>query len=426
MNIKNRKRRSSVSAQSIKGNQLSRRHRPDYWIIIISAMLLTTGLVVIYSISPGLAAIRGVGENYYVTKQLLAIGLGIISFIVAATLPLDFWRKMIKPLIVVAILASIIALLTPLNDVYQAHRWLRFGGFSFQVAELIKLTLVLWGAVFLTTQWQNAVLDNFRSTLRPLLIAIGLILIVVAGLQSDLGSAAVMMTILAMMAFVAGVDMKKFALLGLVGLVAVSVFIVSSDYRRERFSTYLNPQSDCQRAGYQACQALIAVGSGGIFGLGLGQSVQAYGYLPEASNDSIFAIMAEKFGFLGVSLVIGLYGVLIARLKRIIERTSNQYHRLMVVGVMAWISSQAIVNIGAMIGLLPLKGITLPLISYGGTSLLFITCALGLVFNISRYTSYSEVEPEKDEKSKQKARGGNDWRGVGRAYNPNLVSRPRH
>src|SRR5690606_9843884 len=144
--------------------------------------------------------------------------------------------------------------------------------------------------------------------------------------------------------------------------------IVSTPYRRDRLMTFLHPERDCLNAGYQACQALIAVGSGGVLGLGLGNSVQAYGYLPEAANDSIFAILAEKFGFLGVVGLLVLLGTFFTRLKRIMERTPDLYTRLLITGVFVWLASQSIINIGAMLGLLPLKGITLPFISYGGTS----------------------------------------------------------
>jgi cell division protein FtsW len=185
--------------------------------------------------------------------------------------------------------------------------------------------------------------------------------------------------------------MKRIMLISAVIAVGTIIAISSSSYRRERVATYLNPSADCQDSGYQACQALIAVGSGGIFGLGLGKSVQAYGYLPEAANDSIFAVLAEKFGFFGVSIVLGIYLWLFGRFRRIILRTPDLYSRLFVVGVLAWISVQSIINIGAMIGLLPLKGITLPFISYGGTSLVFVMAALGAVFNISRYTTFEAI-----------------------------------
>lgn len=157
-------------------------------------------------------------------------------------------------------------------------------------------------------------------------------------------------------------------------------------------------------------------------GLGLGNSVQAYGYVPEASNDSIFAIMAEKFGFIGSILILAIYGGFITRLKKIAEHTADQFSRLLVVGVLAWFSTQAIINIGAMIGLLPLKGITLPLISQGGTSLVFLTLALGVVYQVSRYTSYSKVEPDNERPNTDDS---SDGRRLRRPYNTIGVARPR-
>jgi cell division protein FtsW len=167
------------------------------------------------------------------------------------------------------------------------------------------------------------------------------------------------------------------------------------------------------------------VGSGGIIGMGLGYSVQAYGYVPEASNDSIFAIMAEKFGFIGTVVIMVIYGTFISRLKRIAEHTADMFQRLMVVGVMTWLSVQMIINVGAMVGLLPLKGITLPLISQGGTSLVFLTAALGIVFQISRYTSYSVVEPAYKVNESISTNNSFNGRRLRRPHNAPLVARPR-
>ena len=182
--------------------------------------------------------------------------------------------------------------------------------------------------------------------------------------------------------------MKRIAQIGGIIVIGATLAIMSTSYRRERVMTFLNPEADCQNAGYQACQALIAVGSGGLVGKGLSHGAQAYGYLPEAANDSIFAIMAEKFGFVGVVLLLCLFMALFSRLVRILERAPDNFSRLVVTGVLAWLSTQALINVGAMIGLLPLKGITLPFISSGGTSIIFMLAALGLVFNISRYTTF--------------------------------------
>lgn len=422
-----RPRRRPLSGLSAKagGAAPARRHKPDYWIIILSSLLLVIGLVVVYSISPGLAASQKVSQSYFVTKQIIDVLLGVVAFGLAALIPVEVWRRSIRPLTIAAVLGCLIVLVTPVSEAYPAHRWIRLGGFSFQIAELIKLALLAWTANFLSGQWRAGKLADFNATLKPLLILLAAVGIAVAGLQSDLGSAGVMLAMVGLMIFSIGVPMKKVAIIGGVVLVLGSLAIATSDYRRERLSTFLNPETNCQTSGYQACQALISVGSGGLLGLGLGNSVQAYGYLPEASNDSIFAIMAEKFGFVGTTIIMVIYAALFTRLKRIIERTSDQFSRLLVVGVLAWFSTQAIINIGAMVGLLPLKGITLPLISQGGTSLIFLTAALGLVFQISRYTNYSVIEPKSSIINEATANNSTDGRRLGRAYNSSIVTRPR-
>lgn len=416
---------TSSTNHSLAGES-GRKHKPDYWILILTALLLSVGLVVVYSISPGLAASQHQSQNYFITKQLIDVGLGLAAFAAAAYLPTKLWFRLTVPLVIAALVGSAVVMFTSVDAVYQAHRWIRFGGVSFQVAELIKLAVLVGAAGFLAQQWAKGKLDDFNSTSKPLLILLVVIAFVVAKLQSDLGSAAVIVVMLGMMAFSAGIPMKRVLVFAAAILAIGTLAISTSSYRRERFTTFLNPETNCQDSGYQACQALISVGSGGLMGLGLGHSVQAYGYLPEASDDSIFAIMAEKFGFIGTASIVIIYGLFISRLKKVIERTADQFNRLLVVGVLAWLSTQMIINVGAMIGLLPLKGITLPLISQGGTSLIFLTAALGLVFNISRYTNYDVTEPRSNSAEKPQTGHSLNRRGVGRAYNSSTVARSRY
>lgn len=377
-----------------------RRHKPDYMLVLASALLLAIGLIVVYSISPGLAAQRNLSENYYITKQLTAILIGAVAFLVAANTPLNRLKDIQKPLLIAALVATVIALLLPVTPEYPAHRWIRFGGLSLQSVEIIKTALLVWLALFLTKRIKNNSLDNHNVTFKPLLILLGVIGFVVAVLQSDLGSAAVLVAIVVVMVYLAGVPLKRIAVLGGILIVALTLLILPFGYRRDRVSTFLNPERDCQGSGYQSCQALIAVGSGGLFGKGLAHSGQAYGYVPEAANDSIFAIFAEKFGFLGSTVLISLFTFFFVRLKNIMERAPDMFSRLLVAGILAWLSTQAVINIGAMVGLLPLKGITLPFISYGGTSIIFVLAAVGLAFNISRYTTYG-VNNDLDNQSEE-------------------------
>ncbi len=382
-------------AHSVQG---ARMHKPDYSLLVIMALLLGLGAVTIYAISPGLSVGTGLGENYFSGKQLTAIMLGLTAFTVASFLKINHWKKLAVPVVVAAAIVALVVRLFS-DPVNGAYRWLEVGGLSFQAAELIKLAIVLWFAGYLASVKQRGDLEN-PDTVKMMGIIVLVIVFVVAGLQSDLGSAAVMVAIIGFMSYIVGLPFKKLALISAGVLILLSLAIASSPYRRDRVATFINPTADCQNEGYQACQALITVGSGGMFGKGLGRSVQAYGYLPEAANDSIFAIISEKFGFLGSTTLIGLFLLLFRKLYQITIKAPSDYARLLAGGILAWLSVQMMINIGAMIGLLPLKGITLPLVSYGGTSIIFVMAALGIVFQISKYTEFSIVKATRSEEAK--------------------------
>lgn len=383
----NRKHR--INLVNVPDNQ--RRHRPDYVLLLLCVALIGIGLVVVYAISPGLSAAQHVSENYYVSKQIIAILLGIVAFSVCALMPTKVLSHVRNGLLIAAGVSAVGVQIFG-QQINGAYRWIQVGGFSFQPAELIKFALLFYVAEILATRMRDGQLDNYKKTIKPMMILLAVVGAIVAGLQSDLGSAGVMMIMVAIMSFTAGMRLKRIAMIAAVVLTAGLLAVFTTGYRRDRLTSFLHPTRDCQSSGYQACQALYAVGSGGMFGLGLGKSVQAYGYLPEAANDSIFAIIAEKFGFVGVSIILGLYLALFSRIRRIIERSSGPVDRLVATGILAWLSAQTIINIGAMIGLLPLKGITLPFISYGGTSIMFVMAAAGVVFQISKYTSFVTVK----------------------------------
>jgi len=400
-----------------------RRHRPDYWLVVIALFLVVIGITVVYAISPALAETSGGSGGHYVSRQLLAVGLSIVAFLVTARVPLRTWQRWQTPLLILAAAGTLVALVTPVLPQYPAHRWIRLGGLSLQSVEVLKFALLIWLSSFLATRVRNGTIANTKLTLQPLLVLLVAIGLVVAGIQSDLGSTAVIIAVMGAMAFVAGLPLRKVLTVAAIVIVGTFLAISITPYRRDRLATFLHPTSNCLTTGYQACQALIAVGSGGIHGLGLGHSVQAYGYLPEAQNDSIFAIYAEKFGFIGVAVLLGLFGALFARLRFIAERTHNVFHRLIVVGLLAWLSTQMIINIGAMIGLLPLKGITLPFVSYGGTSVLFVGAALGLVFQISHYTSFNVRNSVRSNGQRNTYESSDDGRRLRRPYHPDLGSR---
>jgi len=383
------RRRTSVHFGELN---LGRKHRPDYVLLILCAVLLAIGLIVVYAIGPALSAANHVSSNYYAGKQLLAIVLSLVAFVITAKIPLQWWRQIYKPLLITAAMATLIALVIPVNPNYPAHRWVRLGSLSFQSVELVKFAALIALAGYLGEGIRRSDFWTNKEALKPLLIALVVTGIFVAGPsalhgQSDLGSMAVLIAMGATMFFIAGVPMRLLARLGGILAIGAVLVIIPVAYRIDRLTNFLHP--NCQTTGYQECQALISVGSGGIVGLGLGSSVQAYGYQPEAANDSIFAIYAEKFGFLGSIILLGVFVAFFVRIKSVAERLSDDFSRLLVVGVLAWFSVQALINIGGMIGMLPLKGITLPFISYGGTSVVFAAAAVGLVFQASQYTSFT-------------------------------------
>lgn len=372
-----------------------RKHKPDYGLVVVVGILLLLGLIIIFAVSPALVQRDGAesllgGEYYYFLRQLIAVCLGIIAFIFMAITPINFWEK-VQPLLVVSAVALSVIILIPGvgQEINGARRWINVGPVSLQPSEFVKLALVFYLASLLSQRIRKDELDDTNKTLKPLLYVTFALAILIAVLQKDLGTMVSVVAITVFMYFMSGAAMRNISIyLGSIGAAAVAAVILFP-HRMERVLTFLNPATDAEGAGYHINQALISIGSGGFFGKGLGRSVQVFGYLPEAANDSIFAIIAEVLGFLGTMVVLVLFGILFMRMMKIMTRLENPYLMLLVAGILGWVLSHTIINIGAMLGLLPLTGITLPFLSLGGTSLVMIMAALGLVFNISRYTSLS-------------------------------------
>lgn len=397
---------------------IARRHRPDMLLLLFLSILLLLGLVVIYAISPALTARMGgenLDQNMFMYRQLVYLGLGSAAFTATALVPISFWTKMQGKLLVGAIILGALPFLlqaTPIglcaND---ACRWIDLGFISFQPAEIMKFALVIFLAGFLAVRSQQGKLNDLHETLIPAGLILLVMAIVVIGLQKDLGTGITIVAIVMTMLFVAGMKAKLLALAVAGCMVLGTVFTLIAPHRIERILTFVQHEDSTSDAmGYHINQALIAVGSGGLTGKGLGQSVQAFGYLPEAANDSIFAILAEKFGFLGTVAVLAVFAALFMRILAIMDHTADPMLRLIVAGVFGWVFSHTVVNIGAMLGIFPLTGITLPFVSFGGTSLLFMLSALGLVFQISRYTNHSKPSDN------QKRGGVYDYRERGRGF----------
>ena len=372
-----------------------RKHRGDRVIVLMTMFLLMAGLIIIYAIGPMRAnflnaAYGGeIAENHFFVKQLINVVLSVVAFVVAFKVPYEKMRKLGKWVLVLGIVLSVAlwALAKAGSGLAKcelgACRWINVGSFgSVQPAEFLKLGLVLYMAQLASARKADGKLNKSDFWL-PAGVFSGLALFFVVVVQKDLGTGVVLVAIMLATIFASGVEMKKFLLvLGAILVAAVGV-TVTSPHRVERVRTFINGEG---ADTYHIENAMIAIGTGGLAGVGVGNSVQATGYLPESINDSVFAVMGETFGFLGLTAVVAIFVVMLTRIMRTAELAATEEQRLVAVGVFAWIAVQMAVNIMAMTGLIPLTGITLPLLSYGGTSMIFVTVALGVSYQLSCYT----------------------------------------
>lgn len=395
-------------------SQLIRRHRPDYQIVIYVGILMLIGLVVLYAISPARVELLNAGgdanldQSHFMQRQLLYLFMGIAAFTAAAAIPLSFWKKHANKLILSSLAACLLlvilgSLQAPLALCSGgACRWFNLGFTTFQPAELLKFSMLIFCAGFLGRKVSKGKVNDISETIVPLVLLVGVSVLFIIGFQKDMGTGLALLGIVGTMLFVAGINKRIGAILvGLVVAVGL-MFILIAPHRIARVTTFLGDDSasDAKGSSYHITQAKIALGTGGVFGLGLGKNVQSFGYLPEAPNDSIFAIMGESFGFLGLMGILIFLSALLMRLLHILDRTSNATFRLLVAGVFGWLATHSLLNIGAMVGIIPLTGITLPLLSFGGSSLLFIMLALGIVFAISRYSVHGKIIGDETDENK--------------------------
>ena len=371
-----------------------RKHKSDRLIAVITFVLMAVGLIVIYAIGPQRANFMNsaygsnYSSNFFFLHQLLSVALSIGAFILAFKFPFDKLKLYSKILVFIGLgLCAALALFSVMGaSIAKCElggcRWFAFGSVSFQPAEFLKLGLVLYLAQ-LASKWKKEGKLESRDFLQPYAIVAVVALFFVVILQKDLGTGLAVVAICLAILYMSGIKLSYFiAVLAIV--FAGGVFaIISSPHRLERMTTF-SGSGDADE-NYHIDNAKMAIGTGGLLGVGIGNSVQATGYLPESINDSVFAVMGETFGFVGLSAVVIAFTVLLSRLLTVSTKLEIE-KSLVVVGVFAWVASHVVVNIAAMTGLVPLTGITLPLLSYGGTSMAFIAFSLGLVLQLSCYT----------------------------------------
>ena len=373
----------------------TRRHRPRYAILVGVLLLVAIGALVQFTISPGqvaqLVARTGAepwgGENSFFYRHLLSIFIGLIALLVGLKLHLRHWFRF-SPWILTAGLA--LAAVTGLSG----SRWLIVAGNSIQPVEIVKLGLILVFAG-LVLRAGNQPGRSVKDSLWANRFSLGLLILtglMIGFLQGDLGSVIVIAAAAGAILLVSGLSWQTVTTLMVTGLAAIVNLILIAPYRWARVTTFFSDSgADCLAQGYHICQALIAIGSGGFWGRGFGRSVQVFGYLPETINDSIFAIYAEIAGFFGAVILLGLFFWLFRTVYRQILRLEPAL-ALVLTGLLTWLVCQSLINIGSMLDLLPMKGITLPFISFGGSSLVMVMLAAGLILQITGYSYYSDRE----------------------------------
>lgn len=345
--------------------------------------LLALGLIMVYSASAVWADYKFDDSFYFVKRQLLFAFVGVLFMLFIMNIDYWTWRTWAKVIIIGCFLLLIAVLIPGIGNVRNGSRsWIGVGAFSIQPSEFMKLAMIIFLAKYLSAN--QKIITSFKRGLMPNLAivftAFGLIM-----LQPDLGTGTVMVGTCIVMIFIAGAKISHFIVLGIMGIAGFVGLIVSAPYRIQRITAFLDPWQDPLGNGFQIIQSLYAIGPGGLFGLGLGQSRQKFFYLPEPQTDFIFAILAEELGFIGGSLVLLLFALLLWRGIRIALNAPDLYGSLLAVGIISMIAIQVMINIGVVTGLIPVTGITLPFFSYGGSSLTLMLAAVGILLNISRY-----------------------------------------
>ena len=361
----------------------------DRTVLTITYLLLLIGLIMMFSASGVMAEMRHGDSMLFLKRQAVWILLGLLILHWVSRRDYEMWRS-IMPLMLGLTIVILVLVLVPMlgSQVNGARRWFRFAQFSFQPGELAKLTTVLYLASFIVRREED--ITNFTKGILPPVIVVGILALLVL-LEPDMGTTVVMGSILLGLLFLGGARISHLGGLALSLLPLVYMLIMQSDYRRRRLMSFLDPWEDPNNAGFQLTQSFVALGNGGLAGVGLAEGRQKLFFLPEAHADFVLALVGEELGFLGTSLLMVLFAILLVKGFRIAGRAPDAFGRYLASGVTLLIGIQVLINAGVVSGLLPTKGLTLPLVSYGGSSLLVSLIAIGILLSVSRADPASRV-----------------------------------
>ena len=348
----------------------------DYVLLFVVLLLVGFGLVMVYSTSSYKAYLDFGDSGDFFKRQLLFSLLGFVAMVVVSKINYQKWKRF-SGLIYLIMLVLQIAVLFLGLDSHGAKRWIQIGPISFQPSEFAKIGMILFMAHLISNKAN--IIKKFMELIK--IYVVGLIIIGLIAIE-NLSTAIVIMAIIIVMTFITSPKYKQFFILGILAILLVAVFIASAGYRGERIDAWLDPEN--HEKGYQTMQSLYAIGSGGIFGKGLGQSMQKLGFIPESHNDMIFSVVCEELGLFGAICVITLFIILIWRCVIVADNARDLYGSLIVIGVMTHIAVQVIINLAVVTNTMPNTGVPLPFISYGGSSMLFILIEMGVVLSVSR------------------------------------------
>jgi cell division protein FtsW len=371
-------RRVVTAADASEQSAPVQRGPVDYILLVAVAGLLMFGLAEMYSASQ--LSVQG-DPGYWFRRQLIWAALGLVAMIVTARIDYHAWHRLSLPAMLLALALSL-AVLKFGTSVYGAQRWLNFKLFSFQPSEFAKLALTLYIADWLAHK--GVEVRTFRYGLLPFAAVTGLVLVLVFK-QNDMGTAVIIAALAVAMFYAAGANLLQLVPTLALGAVGFGLLIANTAYRRARLDAYLHPlPAGCTGVAYQICQGIISLGSGGLFGRGLGNGLQKAGYLPMPFTDSIYAVIGEELGVIGCLTVIALFVLLAYRGIRAGRRAGDSYGALLACGVTCWLLVQALVNIGSVVDAIPFTGVPLPFVSFGGSSLVTSLAAVGILLNVSR------------------------------------------
>lgn len=360
--------------------------RWDLWLAVTTIGLVLFGVIMVYSASGAVAAERFGSPHYFLMRQLVWVALGLSAMMVAMRVDYHLYERpvVIYGLLGVSGFLLVLALFFPARN--GAHRWITFGSLSAQPSELAKIALIIFLARFLTRREEEGEVEDFKLTMLPACVVVGLLAALIMK-EPDLGTTLMLGVVFLVMIFAGGVPLKHMLKLSPLLLPAIYLFIFRTGWRWERIMVFLHPERDQLGKGFQVMQSLIAVGSGGVRGAGLAEGKQKLFYLPEPHADFIFAVIGEELGLIGGAALILVFGFFMWRGFVVSKRAPDRFGQLLALGLVTMIIAQAFFNISVVLSLVPTKGIPLPFVSYGGSSLLFALAAVGMLLNISRQRS---------------------------------------